>query len=602
MSQIEDERKPKKMKTRKTLTAPALACLLFINLLATVGTTHARTPEQLLMAPPANDNFANAQLLPGSNGTTSGNNTEATNEAGESAHGGIGAGKSVWFNWTASANGAASFNTFNSTFNTVLAVYTGSSMDGLSLVSFSNNAHNAQSIVSFQAAQGQNYKIVVAGLALGGNNFSAGDYTLSYSLGATPINDNFANATLLGTDFNNTFASTNFGATKEAGEPNHGGNGTRSVWFRFEGGTFGRSMTFKTAGSSFDTFLAVYTGASVNNLTQVAQNDNFGGTQQSQITFLAQASTTYYIVVDGILSSGETAFGNIVLSLATTRHKYASDYNLDGKTDLAVFRPSNGNWYFTLFNPGQFGVINWGISTDQPVPGDYDGDGRTDTAVTRTGIDNKKTWYIRQSKTGALMVVQWGLGDDVAVPGDYDTDGRTDVAVYRPSTNTWYLRTSTQLGFHSINFGQAGDIPVPGGYMDFTSRTSAAVFRPSTGTWYVTETSGNVVKAVQWGQNGDRPVQADYDGDGKTDFAVFRATAGAWYVLRSSNNQLQTAQLGSVVDTPQPGDYDGDGKADFAIYRAGTRTWTIIQSSDGQTRTEQFGLSSDLPVATLVGQ
>jgi FG-GAP-like repeat len=88
------------------------------------------------------------------------------------------------------------------------------------------------------------------------------------------------------------------------------------------------------------------------------------------------------------------------------------DYDRDGKTDLAVWRPSEGNWYIIDSSTGARRVQQWGLGGDIPVPGDYDGDGRTDFAVWRPSEGN---WYIIDSSTGARRVQQWGLGGDIPV-------------------------------------------------------------------------------------------------------------------------------------------------------------------------------------------
>ena len=123
-----------------------------------------------------------------------------------------------------------------------------------------------------------------------------------------PASDNFASRGIL-LGLGATEAS-NVNATREPGEPNHAGvPGGKSVWFTWTPLLSGVA-TFSTAGSSFDTLLAVYTGNNLTNLTEVASDDDAGGYYTSQVMFNAVAGTTYAIAIDGAYG----ASGNIVLN------------------------------------------------------------------------------------------------------------------------------------------------------------------------------------------------------------------------------------------------------------------------------------------------
>ena len=124
---------------------------------------------------PANDKFADAQALSGTTATADGSNVNATGEVGEINHADVsGTLASIWYTWTAPASGNVTINTFNSSFDTTLAVYTGNAVDALTLVdprrdfgynddAFDNGVYVPQSSVTFGVTAGTTYRIAVAG-------------------------------------------------------------------------------------------------------------------------------------------------------------------------------------------------------------------------------------------------------------------------------------------------------------------------------------------------------------------------------------------------------------------------------------------------------
>ncbi len=266
-----------------------------------------------------------------------------------------------------------------------------------------------------------------------------------------------------------------------------------------------------------------------------------------------------------------------------------ADFDGDGRTDVSVFRPSDGGWYFNRSSNGSFGGQFFGLNGDKIAPGDYDGDGKTDFAVFRPS-DN--TWYILNSSNGAIVSMNFGLSADVPVAADYDGDGRTDIAVFRPSDSTWYLQQST-AGFRAMAWGTTGDRATPGDY-DGDGKADLAVFRASVGGWFILQSSTGTMRSESFGLNGDRPVAGDYDGDGKTDLAVFRPSDTTWY-LKQSTAGFGGQAFGNATDIPAPGDYDGDGKADIAVFRPSEGGWYLQQSAAG-FRGVIFGTNGDVPV------
>jgi VCBS repeat protein/FG-GAP repeat protein len=269
------------------------------------------------------------------------------------------------------------------------------------------------------------------------------------------------------------------------------------------------------------------------------------------------------------------------------------DYDGDGHTDIAVYRPSAGAGYILQSGSGTTAIYTGGLVGDIPVSGDFDGDGRTDAAGYRPSTG---TWFMLHSGSGQVVQVTWGAPGDIPVPGDFDGDGKTDIAVFRPSTGVWYIIGST-ASVITRTWGAAGDIPVTEDF-DGDGKADIAVYRPSTGIWWVLMSSTGTGTTYAWGgAPGDIPVPGDYDGDGKADVAVYRPSNGIWYVILSTTAKGATGFWGGAAgDIPVPGDYDGDGRTDIAIFRPSTGAWFVINSRTWTPGTYNWGVNGDIPI------
>lgn len=262
------------------------------------------------------------------------------------------------------------------------------------------------------------------------------------------------------------------------------------------------------------------------------------------------------------------------------------DFDGDGRTDLAVFRPAEGNWYILNSQDGSFRVVHFGLPGDVPLAADYDGDRLADLAVFRPSEGN---WYSLMTTRG-FGSTHFGLEGDKPVPADFDGDGLTDLAVFRPSTGVWHRLNSSDGGYVSEQFGLSSDTPLAGDF-DGDGKSDIAIYRD--GIWYRRLSGSGAVAIDQFGLADDRPLSGDFDGDGRTDIAVFRPSSGVWYWIGSIGGSFAAKQFGISGDVPVPADFDGDGRYDPAVYRSGL--WHVMRI-DGTDSVAAFGLASDLPI------
>ena len=295
-------------------------------------------------------------------------------------------------------------------------------------------------------------------------------------------------------------------------------------------------------------FLVVRYLNSASNPTSAQRIADFDGDGKSDASVFRAG--TWYINP----SSNPTAFApnaayGIQFGLATDK-LVPADYDGDGKTDIAVWREGALAYFYILNSSNNtFRAEQFGRTGDNPsAVGNWDGDNKADLAVYRNGAAGGQSFfYYRPSSQPSVdfETIYWGTAGDEPVRGDFDGDGKLDAAVFRASNGIWYIRQSSNNQPRYASWGVASDKRVSGDF-DGDGKTDLAIFR--NGLWAITQSSNNQQRYEQYGQTGDRLVAGDYDGDGVTDIAVWRN--GTYYIKRSTSSLSVVQQFGATGDVP----------------------------------------------------
>jgi murein DD-endopeptidase MepM/ murein hydrolase activator NlpD len=287
-----------------------------------------------------------------------------------------------------------------------------------------------------------------------------------------------------------------------------------------------------------------------------ASRNDFDRDSKTDFTIVRPGSNgkaTWWVLTQTHLQSSEE-FGN------NWDTPTPGDYDGDGTIDVSTYSPDldgvgSGNLWFVNPSSGSgTTTTSLGVVGDIPVPGDYNGDGMTDKAVFRPSTHS---WLVMMSPQVVVTTTVFGdLSDDIPVPGDYDGDGRTDYAVYRTTTGEWRARLSGGGQDMYVQWGATGDVPIPADY-DGDGKTDVAVYRPFEqwsgiqGKWYIiySSTGGQPSPQPIYGYWNDKPVPGDYDGDGRADVAIFSASrSGTWFVQPSGGGGEIAQPWGASTD------------------------------------------------------
>lgn len=293
---------------------------------------------------PPNDLLANAEVMSGplplsASGANDGASVEYEEDYSNTEVVSGGLGSTVWWQWTASADGLVRIQTTGMTTSHALVLFDGPQFSPEFLVLYqmaSNYASSGETaMLDFPAISGATYYFCVGGQ--GGEQGAVGVHLSSVS-----NNDSFAGAVDLGTASMGTINGDNTTATSEVGEPDAPVSPQnpqiQTVWWKWTAPATAW-VIFDTYGSNFDTLLEVFTGASVGALTEVAECHDSNDLGASQLGFMASSGTTYHIRVRG---EGPTDAGLISLQYTMpVLMGTVTDYILRGRLHLQEQTPAS---------------------------------------------------------------------------------------------------------------------------------------------------------------------------------------------------------------------------------------------------------------------
>lgn len=336
-----------------------------------------------------------------------------------------------------------------------------------------------------------------------------------------------------------------------------------------------------------------------------------------------------FVAVTAVASSANAYTGNPAPPVVGYDDPVPMDYNGDGFVEPTIVRNTGTVLTWWIYGGP---TVNFGSPGDIPVPGKYcdyiysaldcDGD-RDQLAVWHPAT---ATWYILSWGTGHITAIQWGLSTDIPVPGDYTGTSQTAIAVFRPSNSTVYWASA--LGKLIVNTflfqfqGQNGVQPSPffvfPVYMSALLYNTAAggaphkpanpeVYSPNIDHAYCLTSSGypspcNVTRT--YGLPGDVGFSFDFgriyaDTAGVTTISnqqtvsVWRQTNETFYIAcgRANDSVCGTQQWGLLGDIPVPGPYNGNHATaaygsnfanrwtNLAVYRPCNATWYILNTN-----------------------
>ncbi|SFW90520.1 FG-GAP-like repeat-containing protein [Amycolatopsis australiensis] len=366
----------------------------------------------------------------------------------------------------------------------------------------------------------------------------------------------------------------------------------------------GVTLTWTPLSASDGATYSVY--ASSDGPAVMSAEQFIGSTSGTTLLHSATARKTWHYLVISSTGAASPDF------TAKTGARSPSDFSGDGKDDIATFTRANGADVFVAASDGskfQGTSAKWhdafGIGTEIPLAGDFNGDGKVDVATFTRGTTGDVYVALSDGTKFNGDGVKWhdnfAYNNEIPAIGDFNGDGKDDIAVFTLggqadvyvalSDGTKFVGDGVKWHDH---FGIDNELPYVGDF-NGDGKDDIAVFnRGTTGDVYVALSDGFRFNgdSVKWhdnfAYNNEIPAIGDFNGDGKDDIAVFtRTSTGDVYVALSDGTKFNGDgvkwhdNFAYNNEIPAIGDFNGDGKSDVAVFTRGSLADVYVALSDG---------------------
>ncbi|MEU4237526.1 GH25 family lysozyme [Actinoplanes sp. NPDC026619] len=176
-------------------------------------------------------------------------------------------------------------------------------------------------------------------------------------------------------------------------------------------------------------------------------------------------------------------------------------------------------------------AFSYGALGDQPVTGDWDGNGKESVGIFRPGTNadtDPASFHLSDTLppgSASDYAFASALATDVPLAGNWDGKGGDSTGFYRPSDATFHLKDLNEPGASNYAFGlgPTGMVPLAGDW-DGDGKDSVGYYDPADSSFHLRNKldDGASDYAYIYGRPGDVPVVGDWDGNGTDTPGLYR--------------------------------------------------------------------------------